>query len=99
MSCRICEAPIPLPRPGQRFCSPICRQAGFRRKTAKKQGVPLRHKAGVHRDTGRRYETDENALYFNGDFGPPTYYYTVAGTKPLSDVEIAALGGFVVRMK
>jgi hypothetical protein len=98
MNCKICAVPIPMKRPGQRFCSVKCRNTGFRRKSAKKQGMASRvtlHPTGVPDGVT---ETGKKPLYNNGDFGPPTYYYTVAGTNPLSEVEIAALGGFVVSM-
>jgi hypothetical protein len=86
-----------MPRTGQRFCSHACRQAALRWRKAKKSGAGVTPKRRLYPATGKRHENAEFANGNSNKFSPPIYYFVRAGAS-LSDVEIAALGGFLVKL-
>ena len=61
------------------------------------------HKARLYPPTGTRYGTTEKPNDDRGLETAPTYYFYNAGYgtagKPLSDVEAAALGGYVANIR
>jgi hypothetical protein len=93
--CATCGTVIRRKCTGQRFCSQACRQAAFRRRTAKNNGNGVTQKRRLYPPTASRHRTAVFANGNNGKFLAPTYCF-VSPTARLSDVEIAALGGFVV---
>lgn len=103
ITCKICQREVREKVRGQSYCSDRCRQAGFRRRTAKKLNNGVTHKHRLYPPTGTRYEATEKSKEDNGLEKPPTYYFYNAGYgsagKPLSDVEIAALGGYVASIR
>jgi hypothetical protein len=109
-TCRACHAPIPLSRSGQRYCSKKCRQAQYRTRVERKAAVAVTRKRRLYPTTGWRNKNAEKAQWKQGQFLPPTYFIgpvrpmppkrrgllPLGPPPPLSAVEIAALGGFVV---
>jgi len=103
ITCKVCQLEVRRKVPGQRFCTAKCRQAHFRQRTAKKRADGVTHKRRLYGGTATRYESAEKTNENRGDFEPPTYcFYNIGyGTanKPLSNVEIAALGGYVANIR
>lgn len=103
ITCKVCQLEVRRKVRGQRFCTAKCRQAHFRQRTAKKRSDGVTHKSRLYPPTGTRYENAEKTNENWENFEPPTYYfYNVGygtGNKPPSDVEIAALGGYVANIR
>jgi hypothetical protein len=109
--CRTCSAVIRMPRMGQRYCSHACQQAGYRNR--QKSPLAVTRKQRLYPYTGCRHENTEIPQSIQREFSPPMYCLVEARAMPpkgkgmmppgppppLSDVEIAALGGHVVTVK
>ena len=106
MLCETCGLDIRQKRLAQRYCSDNCRVTAYQRRTAKKEGRSVKQRKRLYGDRENRKESFEKDNRTNGIFSPPTYYFLLCGDdgeslahKPLSDVEIAALGGFVAKKR
>ena len=112
VNCKTCGAAIPMARNGQRYCSEAHRQQAYRKR--QKPAVAVTQKRRLYPPTRCRNESAEIAQSNQGAKSPPTYYSVEARDMPpkaqkgmlpqsppppLSAVEIAALGGYVVTVK
>src|SRR5262249_35168394 len=108
--CKTCGTVIPMPRIGQRYCSQNCKQAAYRNRS--KRAVAVTRKRRLYPTTGCRNENTEFPHGNQRSFLPPTYCFAAPRSMPpkskgmmppgppppLSWIEIAVLGGHVVKV-
>jgi hypothetical protein len=107
--CKTCGTVIPMPRIGQRYCAQNCKQAAYRNRS--KRAVAVTRKRRLYPTTGCRNENTEFPHGNQRSFLPPTYCFVAPRSMPpkgkgmmppgppppLSWIEIAILGGHVVK--
>jgi hypothetical protein len=67
-ACNTCGVEIATPQDEQKFCSSVCRKAGYRRRSARKEALGAPKRFRLYPGTGGRPKNAKFANRTNGEF-------------------------------